>query len=113
VEGECDLPSDVHVALYRITQEALNNVVKHARASEVEASLRCTSLREAEDGEKRDVVELQVSDDGCGFDPSSIPPDRLGLGIIRERAEAIGATLEIESEADCGTVIRVVWKSDE
>jgi two-component system nitrate/nitrite sensor histidine kinase NarX len=113
VEGECDLPSDVHVALYRISQEALNNVVKHARASEVEVSLRCTSLRDAADGEKRDVVELQVSDDGCGFDPSSIPPDRLGLGIIRERAEAIGATLEIESETDCGTVIRVVWKSDE
>ncbi len=39
--------------------------------------------------------------------------DRLGLGIIRERAEAIGATLEIESETDCGTVIRVVWKSGE
>jgi two-component system nitrate/nitrite sensor histidine kinase NarX len=113
VEGECDLPSDVHVALYRISQEALNNVVKHARASEVEVSLRCTSLRDAADGEKRDVVELQVSDDGCGFDPSSIAPDRLGLGIIRERAEAIGATLEIESETDCGTVIRVVWKSDE
>jgi len=113
VEGECDLPSDVHVALYRISQEALNNVVKHARAGEVEVSLRCTSLRDAVDGEKRDVVELQVSDDGCGFDPSSISPDRLGLGIIRERAEAIGATLEIESETDCGTVIRVVWKSDE
>ena len=113
VEGDCDLPPDVHVALYRMAQEALNNVVKHARASEVEVSLRCTSLRDAADGEKRDVVELQVSDDGCGFDPSSIPPDRLGLGIIRERAEAIGATLEIESETDCGTVIRVVWKSDE
>jgi len=113
VEGQCDLPSDVHVALYRINQEALNNVVKHARSSEVEVSLRCTSLRDAADGEKRDVVELQVSDDGCGFDPSSIAPDRLGLGIIRERAEAIGATLEIESETDCGTVIRVVWKSDE
>jgi signal transduction histidine kinase len=113
VGGECDLPSDVHVALYRISQEALNNVVKHARASEVEVSLRCTSLREAADGEKRDVVELLVSDDGCGFDPSSIPADRLGLGIIRERAEALGATLEIESETDCGTVIRVVWKSDE
>ena len=112
VEGECDLPSDVHVALYRINQEALNNVVKHARASEVEVSLRCTPSRDAADGEKRDVVELQVSDDGCGFDPSSIPADRLGLGIIHERAEAIGATLEIESETDCGTVIRVVWKSD-
>ncbi|TKJ29496.1 MAG: hypothetical protein CEE40_08330 [Chloroflexi bacterium B3_Chlor] len=113
VEGQYDLPSEVHVALYRIAQEALNNVVKHARAIEVEVSLRCTCLPDRADGEKRKVVELQVSDDGCGFDSSSVPPDRLGLGIIRERTQAIGATLEIESEPGEGTRVSVVWTSDE
>jgi signal transduction histidine kinase/ligand-binding sensor domain-containing protein len=113
-EGECTLPPDVHVALYRIAQEALNNVAKHARASQVEISLRCIPpapqacpLR-AEGG-----VELRVSDDGRGFDLDCVPSDRLGLGIIRERAQAIGATLEIESEPGRGTQIRVKWKKDE
>jgi len=113
VEGQYDLPPEVHVALYRIAQEALNNVVKHARATEVEVSLRCTSLPEATDGEQQEEVELRVSDDGCGFDSSSVPSDRLGLGIIRERTQAIGATLEIESEPGEGTRVSVVWTSDE
>jgi signal transduction histidine kinase len=113
IDGECDMPPDVHVALYRVAQEALNNVVKHARASEVEVNLRCTSLPEGADAEKGEEVELRVSDDGCGFDSSSVPPDRLGLGIIHERTQAIGATLEIESEPGEGTRVSVVWTSDE
>jgi nitrate/nitrite-specific signal transduction histidine kinase len=48
-------------------------------------------------------VELSVSDDGCGFDPNSISPDHLGLGIMHERAKAIGATLKIESQPGSGT----------
>jgi nitrate/nitrite-specific signal transduction histidine kinase len=58
-------------------------------------------------------VELRISDDGCGFDPSGTPPDRLGLGIMRERAQAVGATLGIESEPGLGTQIVVMWKEDE
>jgi len=54
-------------------------------------------------------AELQVNDRGCGFDLSSIAPDRLGLSIIRERAEAIGAQLAITSQPGQGTRIAVVW----
>jgi signal transduction histidine kinase len=108
VGGECALPDDVHVALYRIAQEALNNVVKHADANQVTVNLHFTPPLEA-----RESIELCITDDGRGFDPGSIPPDRLGLGIIRERAQAIGATLEIESQPGLGTQIVVRWKNDE
>jgi signal transduction histidine kinase len=111
VEGEYGLPSDVHVALYRIAQEALNNVVKHAQASRVTVSLRCA--RPEDGGEVGGSVELCVSDDGRGFDPDCVPPDCLGLGIIRERAQAVGAALTIESQPGAGTEIVVVWKGDE
>ncbi len=115
IEGQCVLPSDVHIALYRIAQEALNNVVKHARASHVVVHLRCIApeafspagARPEEAQETR--VELQVSDDGRGFDPSSVSPNRLGLSIVRERAQAIGALLEIESQVGRGTRIKIVW----
>ncbi len=112
VEGRCKLPSEVHVALYRIAQEALNNVVKHAHARQVALSLFCTTFP-GENGEQRRSAELQVRDDGRGFDPSSIPPDRLGLGIIRERVHAVGATLRIESQPGRGTQVTVVWPADE
>jgi len=57
-------------------------------------------------------MELRISDDGRGFDPSSVPSDHLGLGlgIIRERAEAIGASLDIESQPGRGTQVMVVWE---
>jgi len=110
VEGAYAPPADVHVALYRIAQEALNNVVKHARASQVDIRLDC---RSAPSPEQRRRVELCVNDDGRGFDPSRVPPDRLGLGIIRERAQAIGATLRIESQPQRGSQVLVVWESEE
>jgi len=124
VEGGCELlPSDVHVALYRIAQEALNNVVKHARARHVTVSLCCATLTPPDrprsapspsQGEGRGVrVKLCISDDGCGFDPSCVPLDHLGLGIMHERAQAVEAALQIESEPGHGTQITVVWRADE
>jgi signal transduction histidine kinase len=115
VDKECEVPSDVHVALYRIAQEVLNNVVKHAHATQVAVGLRCTSLAQETSppttgGERS--VELCISDNGRGFDPNCVPSDRLGLGIIRERAQAIGASLEIESEPGAGTRVSVVWVQD-
>jgi two-component system nitrate/nitrite sensor histidine kinase NarX len=116
VDGACDLPADVQIALYRIAQEALNNVVKHARASRVEVSLDCTTLTpglpsslEEGDGER---VRLCIRDDGSGFDPRSVSQERLGLGIMHERAASIGARIEIESEAGQGTQVMVVWPAD-
>jgi GAF domain-containing protein/HAMP domain-containing protein len=113
VEGECSVPLDVKVALYRIAQEALNNVAKHSGASQATVSLRCASpqLPPRVGGEKGRVVELCVSDDGQGFDTEDISPDHLGLGIMRERAEAIGATLKIESQIGHGTQVAIVWPS--
>jgi GAF domain-containing protein/HAMP domain-containing protein len=112
VEGDPHLPADVHVALYRIAQEALNNVVKHAKASEVSVLLSCEDLP-AQDGDGHSVsAELEVRDNGCGFDLDHIPADRLGLGIIQERTDAIGAALDIKTDLGSGTMVRVVWKSD-
>jgi GAF domain-containing protein len=102
------LPEEVHVALYRIAQEALNNVVKHAQAHQVEVSLRCRDTAEEKDTGIQ--IELSICDDGRGFDLERIPPDHLGLGIIRERAQAIGARLQLASQPGHGTQISVVWK---
>ncbi len=108
VEGDCPVPPDVHVALYRITQEALNNVIKHARASHVVVSLHCQPGDRNTHACQR--VQLQVSDDGRGFDPGTVSSDHLGLGIIRERAQAIGARLNIVTRRGKGTQVLVVWK---
>ena len=103
VEREGSLPSDMRVALYRIAQEALNNVARHAGASQVAVSLRC----------QPEEVKMLVSDDGHGFNTEDISPEHLGLGIMRERAEAIGARLKIESQIGHGTQVVVVWAGDE
>jgi signal transduction histidine kinase len=99
------LPSAVQIALYRIAQEALNNVAKHSAARVASIDLGCTK-RGAEGSM---VVHLSVEDDGGGFDPDSVRPGRFGLTIMRERAQEIGATLTIDSEPGCGTRISVIW----
>jgi signal transduction histidine kinase len=102
--GDCTLPANVHVALYRIAQEALNNVIKHARASRVDVRLECDT------GPTGRAVGLLIRDDGQGFDPEAARPDHLGLGIMRERAEAIGADLQIESIVGQGTQVSLFWR---
>jgi signal transduction histidine kinase len=77
-------------------------------------SLGSTCLSIEPDGRRRHEVELQVLDDGAGFELDRIPPDRLGLGlgIIRERAQSIGARLRIESQPEQGTRLVVNWKEE-
>jgi PAS domain S-box-containing protein len=99
VEGECPLPPDVQIGLYRLAQESLNNVAKHSRATQAVIRVRSQPGR----------VELVIQDNGRGFDPDEVAPERLGLGIMRERAETIGAALTIASEAGHGARITVVW----
>ena len=113
VDGHCRVPSDLHVALYRIAQEALNNVVKHSHASQVAVELSCIPSLDDRFGRHPKAVELRVSDNGCGFEPGRIPADRLGLGIIRERALAVGAEIEILTQTDQGTAIVVTWKANQ
>jgi signal transduction histidine kinase len=67
-------------------------------------------LLHRDNGQDRGQVELTIGDEGRGFEMADVPPDRLGLGIIRERAQAIGANLEIDSRPGEGTRITVVWK---
>jgi signal transduction histidine kinase len=111
VDHACRLPTDIHVALYRIAQEAVNNVVKHARASEVHLGLLCREL----DGEPGSAAgkefELFIQDNGRGFDPTVVHPGCLGLSIMDERAAAIGAALSVESQPGHGTRVTIIWRS--
>jgi len=110
VEHKGSLPSDVHVALYRIAQEALNNVVKHARASHVLIQLSYSDEERPGDcKEKNRGVWLAIKDDGRGFDVIRTPHHRLGLEIMQERAQAIGAKLSILSHPGKGTQVKVTW----
>ena len=110
VEGKASLPPEVHIALYRIAQEALNNVVKHARASHVMIHLRYTKEERSEKNqEDKYGVRLAIKDDGRGFDVIQTPHHRLGLEIMQERAQAIGAKLSIDTHPGKGTQVNVTW----
>jgi signal transduction histidine kinase len=93
--GEDRLAGEVETALYRIVQEALTNVVKHAGASRV--SILITP--------KDDAVAAVVEDDGVGFDPETPPADGLGLLGMRERVGLVGGRLRIESSEGRGTTL--------
>ena len=109
ISGKGQLPSEVRVALYRIAQEALNNVAKHANASEAQINLRFNP-RDNEQPESRTWrVALEIIDNGTGFDASQSRPTHLGLKIMRERAESIDAELSITSSATDGTQVVVRW----
>lgn len=98
VEGEKKLSAEVQIALYRITQEALNNIVKHANPQQANVFLSCQDKE----------VKLVISDDGCGFDPSTVSSEHFGLSIMRERATSINAAIQIISEPGSGTKVEVV-----
>jgi signal transduction histidine kinase len=102
VHEEGKLPSDVHIAFYRIVQEALNNIVKHAGAQQVEVTLICTPAS----------AQLRVKDNGAGFEVLSQKAG-LGLGMMQERAQSIGATLEVTSAPGQGTRIDVTWQGEQ
>ena len=99
-----DLSPDAELTFYRVTQEALNNVVKHAHASRVDVIL------EQRDG----AVVLLIEDDGVGFDPADGDLTARGIGIagMRERAALCGATLDIESSVGEGTTVFLRVASD-
>lgn len=98
IDGEKSVPPQIKIGLYRLAQEALNNAAKHAHATE--AYIRLCLLSEK--------IEINICDNGRGFDASQNPKG-LGLGIMHERADAIGAALEIRSEIGVGTVVRISW----
>ena len=100
VTGEGTLPATVQVVFYRICQEALNNIAKHAKASQVEIDVR----------QEPDSLELYIRDDGRGFDTAEhVPPGHYGLSMMRERAETAGALLAVTSQLGRGTELMIRW----
>lgn len=99
VSREFTLPAEVQVAFYRVCQEALNNIAKHAKARHIEINLK-------QDGA---VVELSLRDDGQGFDTNQTFSGHYGLGMMRERAVAAGGLLSITSQPGHGTELTIRW----
>lgn len=94
---------NVKIALYRIAQEALNNIAKHSEATQAWVDLQS----------RDDQVILQIIDNGIGFNPDpSRSSGKMGLQIMQERAEKVGASLEVESSPGKGTRILVIWTAD-
>ncbi len=96
---EKEVPASLKVVIFRILQEAINNVAKHSKASLVRLSLNKVSKG----------IELTLSDDGQGFDVKEAPRYGLGLVTMRERAELSSGSFAIESVKEKGSTIRVTW----
>ena len=103
-EVECDetaretlVAKRVMTQLRRAVNEALVNVVRHARATEVTVSYSVSEGR----------LALNIADDGCGFSLENVPPSHMGLRIMRERLESVGAQLNIDSVPEKGTRVSI------
>jgi signal transduction histidine kinase len=98
-EGKVALEPSTEEHLYRLAQEALHNVVKHAGASRAVVRL---------EPEERGQLVLEIDDDGAGFDPATVLDGHLGLRTMADRAQQIGGTLEVRSAPGAGTTVRVM-----
>jgi PAS domain S-box-containing protein len=97
---EDELPKSLKRAIYRISQEAFNNIAKHSQANLVRLSLQKNS----------DTIELIIQDNGQGFElATNMPRKGLGLSSMKERAELSGGSFAIQSTHGSGTTIRVSW----
>jgi PAS domain S-box-containing protein len=97
---ESELPKSLKRAIYRISQEAFNNIAKHSQANQARLSLQKNS----------NTIELIIQDNGQGFELNVDTPRKgLGLSSMRERAEVSGGTFSIQSAQGKGTVIRASW----
>lgn len=93
------LPPEVQLNLYRIAQEAISNIVRHAQATAAAIELRLGP----------DGGSLVISDDGAGFSADAVAPHHFGLTLMRERAESVGATFDVASAPGAGTRIAMRW----
>ena len=100
IAGDAQLPDDVKIAFYRLAQEAFNNIAKHAQASQVTAVLESAPNK----------CMLSIQDNGIGFDLEAVKAEKLGLKIMRERAEEIGAEIIVESSPNQGTLVSLLWQ---
>jgi PAS domain S-box-containing protein len=99
VVGLCPGSSELKIGIYRIAQEALNNVAKHSRATQAEVCLHCSA----------DGLKLVIKDNGLGFKAGTRSPGSLGIEIMQERANSIGAGIEITSAPGQGTQVELRW----
>ena len=102
IRGDGQLSPTLHTPIYRIAQEALNNVTRHAGASKAWVDLDVEPVR----------TRLVVGDDGCGFEPSACDPTHIGLNSMRERAAEAGAQFDLVTRPGGGTQITVGWSQD-
>jgi len=93
------LEPDVKTVFYRVAQEALNNVSKHARADHVIIELR----------QDQGMVRLHIRDNGQGFDPAQLPTGHFGIGIMQERAQMVNASLTVNSALNEGTDVILTY----
>ena len=95
------LPTEVEQSIYRITQEGLENIVRHASANRAEVIFKVTAQK----------LELMIHDDGIGFDPTHISKEeKFGLRGLHERAAMVGGSLSVDSQSGKGTVVRFAWE---
>jgi len=99
IDGEGSLPEEVTVVLYRIAQEAINNIIKYAEADEVGVNIAYN------DG----GIEMIVNDNGRGFEPAKISSGKFGLKIMAERMDQIEGELTIASKPGHGTQVKANW----
>ncbi len=105
---EADIPERLKIVIYRIVQEALNNISKHSRAGNV-----LIELTRSDGG-----IDLRIEDDGSGFDVAHVTSSKtlssgMGLEGMRERTELSRGTFELRSEKEKGTVVRAHWPASE
>ena len=100
---EAHLDKECAQSLFRIVQEALNNVERHAHAQHIDVSIDQTASPNR-------VLTIRVKDDGIGFNVATLEDERFGLRGMRERAELIGAHLRLESTLGTGTTVIVTLK---
>jgi signal transduction histidine kinase len=115
IESDLDivppLPQKVQGAFYRMAQEALNNIVKHANASNVRVDLHAAPpVAPMDAGMWKGKILLEISDDGRGFRPEVIEDGHIGLSIMRERAKSVRASLLITSTPGAGSKVTASWE---
>jgi signal transduction histidine kinase len=103
IAGEAEPPVDVKIAVYRIAQEAFNNIARHAGATQVEVTLHLLP----------EGVSLGVRDNGRGFDPTRISGEHMGVRIMVERAVSVGAHCGITSKPGQGTTLSLHWSTSD
>jgi signal transduction histidine kinase len=98
IDPMANLTGDQKLVIYRVAQETLNNIAKHAEPSKVKIMFHVDRSR----------VNLMIEDDGVGFDPDKIESNHFGIGFMRERADGIGAQIKILSQPDEGTLVHLI-----